>query len=327
MLWITAVWGACFVFIQAGLAYAPVLWFATLRSVVAGVALLGYARFRGRPILPSPSPTLRLWLTIAAFGFFNATLAFGFMFAGVAGASVGVAAVLANAQPLLILLPAYWLFAEPAGVRAALGLAVGFAGLVVIAGPAGGGSGAWLSLLAAVAITIGTILARRLQGTDPVAVVAWHFIIGGGALAVVAASVEGLPAISWTPRFIGILAFIAFVSTAAAFVAWFEEVQRMPLAALSAWTFLVPVFGLTFSVVIGGDRPGAWTAAGLALVLASLWFVTRTGKPSLRSLDPPAIPQQPVPADTSPCLEPPMARRVVPAQRSRATHDQPRRQG
>jgi probable blue pigment (indigoidine) exporter len=68
----------------------------------------------------------------------------------------------------------------------------------------------------------------------------------------------------------GILAFLAFVATAAAFVAWFEEVQRMPLAALSAWTFLVPVFGLAFSVVFAGERPGPWTAAGLAVVLVSL---------------------------------------------------------
>lgn len=142
MLWITASWGACFVLIQAGLANAPVLWFATARCLVAGFALLAYAGLAGRPTLPSSTQTLRLWASIVGFGFFDATLAFAFMFAGVSGASVGVAAVLANAQPLLILLPAHWLFREPAEIRAALGMAVGFGGLVVIAGPAGGGSGA-----------------------------------------------------------------------------------------------------------------------------------------------------------------------------------------
>jgi probable blue pigment (indigoidine) exporter len=275
MLWITAAWGACFVFIRAGLAYAPVLWFATLRSLVAGLALLSYARLRGRPTLPSPSPTARLWITIAAFSFFNATMAFGFMFAGVAGDSLGAAAVLANAQPLLIVLPAHWLFREPAGVRSALGLAVGLAGLAVIAGPAGSGAGAWLSLLAAVAITIGTLLARCLHGADPTAVVAWNFIIGGGTLAVVAAVTEGLPAISWTPRFLAIVALLAVVGTAAPFVAWFQEVQRVPLASLAAWTFLVPVFGLAFAVVLAGYMPGPRIGAGLALVLLSLWFVSR----------------------------------------------------
>lgn len=129
-------------------------------------------------------------------------------------------------------------------------------------------------------MTVGTLLARRLRGTDPIAVVAWHFVIGGVALAVLAAVVEGVPAISWTPRFVAILAFISIVSTAAAFVAWFQEVQRVPLAALSSWTFLVPVFGLTFSVVFAGDRPGRWIAVGLVLVLFSLWATSRKGSAS-----------------------------------------------
>lgn len=41
MVAVTAVWGFCFVLIQWGLRDAPVLWFAALRSGVAGVALLG----------------------------------------------------------------------------------------------------------------------------------------------------------------------------------------------------------------------------------------------------------------------------------------------
>lgn len=276
MVWITAAWGACFVLIEAGLAEAPVLWFATLRSLIAGVALLGYALLRNLPMRPAAPTTPRLWVGVAAFGFFNSTLGFGFMFAGVAGASAGVAAVLANAQPLLILLPAHWWFGEPARMRSALALSVGLVGLLIMTGPAGGGSGAWLSLSAAAAITAGTLFARRLQGTNAVAVVAWNFIIGGAALAAVAAIFEGQPAIAWTPTFTILMAFLALVGTAAAFVAWFEEVQRVPLATLSAWTFLVPVFGLALGVLIGGDRPNAWTGIGLTLIVVSLWVTTRT---------------------------------------------------
>lgn len=275
MVWITAAWGACFVLIQQGLANAPVLWFATMRALIAGVALLGYARLRCLPTLPTASPTPGLWAGIAAFGFFNATLGFAFMFAGVAGASAGVAAVLANAQPLLILLPAHWLFGEPADMRAAVALSVGVVGLVIMAGPAGGGSGAWFSLSAAAAITAGTLFARRLQGTHAVAAVAWNFIIGGTVLAAVAAAVEGWPVISWTPAFIALTALLALVGTAAAFVAWFEEVQRVPLAVLSAWTFLVPVFGLALGVLVAGDRPNLWAGFGLTLILLSLWATTR----------------------------------------------------
>ncbi|MDP2292773.1 MAG: EamA family transporter [Actinomycetota bacterium] len=94
---------------------------------------------------------------------------------------------------------------------------VGFSGLLVVAAPGGGGSGAWLSILAAVAITAGTLLSRRLAATDVLQSAGWHFVIGGVVLAAVAAAVEGLPNINWTPRFAFALGFLALIGTALAF--------------------------------------------------------------------------------------------------------------
>lgn len=90
----------------------------------------------------------------------------------------------------------------------------------------GGGSGASLSLLAAVAVTAGTLLSRGLGGADVVAVSAWHFLIGGALLAGMAAVREPASAINWTPQFIAALLFLSLVGTAAAFLAWFREATR-----------------------------------------------------------------------------------------------------
>lgn len=271
MLWITAAWGGCFVAIRWGLEYAPVLWFAALRAIVAGVALLIVAGVQRRPIPRG----LRTWLLIAALAAVNVTIAFGAMFAGVAGLATGTAAVLANAQPLLIVLPAWWLYGEAVSARTVAALVVGFAGLLVVALPGGGGSGAVLSLLAAVGITAGTLLARRLGELDILMVSGWHFVIGGAALAVWAAAVEGAPVIVWTPRFVVVLAFLSLVGTAAAFVAWFTETKYCRLDTLTAWTFLVPVVGIVLAALVLGERPTGWTAAGLFAVLVSLWVILR----------------------------------------------------
>ena len=271
MLWVSAVWGACFVTIRWGLRDAPVLWFAALRALVAGVALLGVATVHGRP-----KPTgRRVWVLIALMAVTNASIGFAAMFAGVNGLATGTAAVLTNAQPLLVLLPAWWLYGERVTVRTLAGLGVGFAGLLVVALPGGGGSGAWLSILAASAITAGTLLSRRLAGVDVLQAAGWHFLIGGGVLAVVAGAVEGLPGIDWTPRFVLSLAFLGLVGSALAFWAWFAEAQRCQLGQLAAWTFLAPVFGIGFGLVLTGERPGRWTVVGMVLVLASLWTVVR----------------------------------------------------
>ncbi|GAA3164259.1 hypothetical protein GCM10010531_15570 [Blastococcus jejuensis] len=271
MVAVTATWGLCFVLIQWGLRDAPVLWFAALRSSVAGAALLAYGMARKR----SSPRTPRDWGLVGALALTNAGLAFAAMFGGVAGLSTGVAAVLANAQPLLILLPAWWLYREPVSAPAAVAMVAGFFGLIVVAGPGDGGTGAVLSLVAAAAMTAGTLLARRAGHLDVVMVSAWHFLLGGVGLTLVAWAVDGTPRISWTARFLAALAVLALLGTAWAFLIWFREAQRSPLGTLTAWTFLTPVFGVGFGFVLLGERPGGWTLAGLGLVLIALGFVLR----------------------------------------------------
>jgi probable blue pigment (indigoidine) exporter len=137
MLWVTAALGACFVGVRWGLRDAPVLWFAALRALLGGAVLAVVAVVQHRPLPRSGG----IWAGIGLLGFVNVTVAFAAMFAGIAGVATGTAAVLANAQPLLILLPAWWLYGEKLSARAAVALAVGFGGLVVVALPGGGGRG------------------------------------------------------------------------------------------------------------------------------------------------------------------------------------------
>ena len=271
MLWVTAAWGACFVAISWGLRDAPILWFAALRALVAGVALLLLAGVQRRPVPRGASA----WALIALLGAVNVTVAFAAMFGAVAGLATGTAAVLANAQPLLILLPAWWFYGEVLSTRTAAALAVGFGGLLVVAVPGGGGTGALLALIAAAAVTSGTLLSRKLDGLDILSASGWHFVLGGTGLAVWAAVAEGSPAIDWTPRFVAALAFLSLVGTAAAFVAWFTETRQCRLDELSAWTFLVPVVGVALSAALLGERPSGWTAVGLSAVLVSMWAVLR----------------------------------------------------
>ncbi len=266
MLWITAALATCFIAIQWGLRDAPLVWFASLRALIAGVALAVVVLVQRRP-LPRER---RTWGSLSVFGLVNVTLAFWTMFGGIATQATGVAAVLSNAQPLLILLPAWWLYGERLSPRTTLALLVGFGGLIFVALPGGGGSGALLSLLSAAAFTAGTLLVRHLHNADVVVATALSLLIGGAALAVIAVFTEGAPAIAWTPRFIAVLAFLSLVGTAATSLAWFVETQRCALASLTAWMFLVPVFGLLLGVVVLGERPAGWTLVGLVLVLASM---------------------------------------------------------
>lgn len=265
MLWITFAWGSCFLAIDIGLGDAPVLWFAALRALIAGGALLAVAGMRRTPM---PRGT-RMWVLITVMGVVNVSVAFGAMFGGLVGLSTGAASVLANAQPLLILLPAWWIYKERVSPRTLAAMSVGFAGLLAVAVPSGGGTGVWLSLTAALAITAGTLISRQVKA-DILPFIAWHFIIGGAVLVLAAWIAEGPPEINWSARFIGVLLYVSLIGTAAAFLGWFTEVQNCRLDAVTAWTFLVPLFGIVLSVLVLGERQTSWSIAGMLVVVVSM---------------------------------------------------------
>ena len=293
MLAVTALWGACFVAIRAGLDAAPVLWYAALRALLAGGALLAWAVVRRRPLaLPRTAWPLVGWL-----GLVNVAVAFAAMFAGTAGIATGVAAVLANAQPLLIVAPAWALYRERPSRWALPGLTLGFAGLVLLTAPGGLGGGAGLSLLAAAAVTAGTLLARRLTGVDLVTASGWQFAVGGLLLTGAALAVDGGPGqIRWTTGFVVALLFLGLPGTALAFLWWFTEVRRAPLGVLTAWTLLVPVFGVVAGALLLGERPEGWVpTGGLALALVGTAVVLAAGARTARvAANPQRRPPDPV---------------------------------
>lgn len=219
--------------------------------------------------------SLRAWGEIALLGLVNVSLVFAAMFLGVAGLATGTAAVLSNAQPLLILLPAWFLYGEKPSRRVVLAMLVGFTGLMIVAVPGGGGTGAMLALTAALAVTVGTLLVRRLYSSDVVVVSTVHLGVGAAVLTVLALIWEGPADISWTPRFVAMLGYLGVIATAGATMAWFIEVQRASLASVTAWMLLVPVVGVVLGVLVLGERLTGWTAAGVLIVLASLVVVLR----------------------------------------------------
>ena len=273
MLWITAAWGSCFVAITIALNDAPALWVAALRALIAGAAL---ALLTGIQRVPVPRD-LRTWVLVGCLGVVNIALGFATMFGAATGLSTGIASVLTNAQPILILLPAWWIYRERPTSSAVVAAGIGFVGLLVIALPGGLGSGAWIALTSAAATTAGTLISRIVPA-DPRFVAAAQLLIGGAVLAGTATLTEGPPRIGWSIPFILALLIMSLVGTAATPVAWFTETRRARLDVLAAWTLLVPVFGILLSLLIRREDPGLWGWIGVGIVLVSMTLLA-TGSP------------------------------------------------
>lgn len=284
MLLVALAWGSCFLFITWGLRDAPVLWFATLRALLAGLAMLAAAvLIRPHSAAGTMPRDAGTWALVVLLAVTNVSVAFAAMFAAATGVTAGVASVLANAQPLLVILPAWWLFGERPRLPEVVAVAVGFSGLMLVAVPSGGGRGAGLAVLAAVAITAGTLLARRLAGVDLLALGAWQFLLGGAVLTVAAAVVEGPPTvIVWTGRFTVAVVTLAVAGTALPYVLWLVELRRASLTAVTAWTLLVPVAGVVLGVVVLRQGVGAVELVGDAIVVAALIVVVWSARAGQR---------------------------------------------
>ena len=128
LLGLTAIQALCFVLIKAGLAYAPPLLFGGLRALVGGSVLFGLMIVLRQPLLP-PRET---WGGLLALALTATTLGFGGMFLSPGRTGAGIASVLGNIQPLILVGLAAAFLGERMTPRRWITVALGLAGVILI---------------------------------------------------------------------------------------------------------------------------------------------------------------------------------------------------
>lgn len=272
-------WAICFPLIVLGLSEAPHLMFATLRAVLAGAALLVLAWLLRRPMPKG----WRIWASLAAIGLGATTLGFFGIFHAAEFVSPGIATVIANTQPLMATLLAYFFLNEHLDPRGKIGLSMGFLGIVLIALPKlfSGAAGNYPTgiayiVLAAVGITFSNVLIKRMAGTiDPLVAMGWQLILGSIPLAMLALATEQPMTINWSAGFVFSLLGLSLLGSALAYWLWCLVLQRVALTKANAFSFLIPIFGLAMGVGIYGERLGVWAVVGTVLIMIGIVQVNR----------------------------------------------------
>ncbi len=272
-------WAVCFPLIVLGLSEAPHLTFAALRAVLAGVALLIPALLLRRRMPRG----WRIWGFLAAIGFGATTLGFIGMFHAAEFVSPGAATVIANTQPLMAAVLAHFYLNERLDARGKTGLSLGFVGIILIAAPAltsGTASnypvGIAYIILAAVGITFSNVLIRRMAGTlDPLVAMGWQLVLGSIPLAVIAMATEQVTAINWSGQFVFSLISLSVFGTALVYWMWCKVLRNLELNRANAFSFLIPIFGLTMGVGFYGERMEWLAIIGVALAIVGIILVNR----------------------------------------------------
>ena len=278
-------WAACFPFILAGLEFAPHLTFASLRAILAGSTLTILALALRKPMPREP----RVWAMLTIVGLGATSLGFLGMFHAAEFISPGIATVVANTQPLLAAALAGIVLNERLTAQGKAGLILGFLGILVIAAPrlfSGAQENYIIGLayiiLAALGITVSNVLIKRIAGNvDALMAMGLQMLIGSIPLALGAWVMEEPATIQWSITFIWALLGLSLFGTALVYWLWFSVLEKTPLNQANAFSFLIPIFGLTISALFYGETLGWPQLVGIALTILGVGLVTRYGTESV----------------------------------------------
>ncbi|MFE4311159.1 DMT family transporter [Streptomyces sp. NPDC056891] len=276
-------WGSGFLWIKISLneGLSPG-WITFVRCVLGAAVLLGLAYGAGQR-LPRDRAT---WGRLVVAAFFCNALPFLLFSVGEQTVDSGVAGVLNATTPLWSLLIGLALGTErPLRATRLTGLALGFAGALLIFAPWSHGSGlmSWgaLALLGASAsyAVAFAYMARHLtgRGTAPLALSAAQ-LLAATALSTPALAAGGTATVTWT----GVLAVVVLgvFATGLTFHLNYRMIAEEGPTAAATVGYLLPVVSVTLGALILDEPLTARVVAGMTVVLVGVGLTrSRTRRP------------------------------------------------
>ncbi len=271
-LWLSAIWGASFLFMSLGAHEFGALPTAGLRVGIAALFLLGLLWREGLGL-----ELIRHWKATFWVGVVNSGIPFACFSFALLSISTGLAAVLNATTPLFGALVAWiWLKDRPGHTRIA-GLVLGFVGVGLLVWDkisfkpdASGVATGWAvlaCLLASLCYGIGASYTKRYLRGVPHLVTATGSQLGA-TLGLLVPSLWLWPAhhspgaIAW----VSVLA-LGVLCTGVAYILYFKLIQNIGPARSLTVTFMVPVFATLDGVIFLGEVVSLWTLFCAAIII------------------------------------------------------------
>lgn len=179
---------------------------------------------------------------------------------------------------MVVIVSHFWPQGERATWAKMVGVALGFAGIVLLTQPSLVGQGdsdpsaLILTMIAPVCYGVAMNLLRMLDGVDRVLLTAWSATIGALLLAPVTIGLEGVPTITKAETW-GALLMIGLVLTSASFILLYWLVPRVGGTNASTITFLAPISSVLLGVYILAEVILPIQFAGMGVIFLGLLFI------------------------------------------------------
>jgi drug/metabolite transporter (DMT)-like permease len=282
-------WGSTYVAIRFAVESIPPLVLAGLRSMVAGVLLFGFATWRGaRP------PSAREWPTAFLVGGLMFLVCHGSLFWAIQRVPSGIAALLFATMPIwMTIAHIITQGMSDLGPRVAAGLVGGTAGVAILVSPglmAGSQAvdlvGAVVVVLASIAWTAGSAVARQTPSASIVMSTA-SYLIGGGVLLFVVSGLTGelarfsFPAVPG--RSLWALAYLIVCGSLIGFGAYNVLLRRRTLVAVSSYAYVHPMVAILVGWLLADETLDLRVALAAALIISAVVLLMTASRPSSKA--------------------------------------------
>jgi drug/metabolite transporter (DMT)-like permease len=282
---VCTVWGTTYLAIRVALEAVPVALVGGLRFTAAGIILITALRLTGQS-LPSP----RSWGTIALSGFLLLVIGNGAVVWAEQYVASGLAAVMVAMVPFWnVVVEAIHPDGERPTMRALCGLAVGFAGIVVLVWPelftdTGGNwfvAGVIALQLACAGWAVGTSFTKRNTVSPSPAATSAVQMLAAGLMFLTIATVTGeWYELGFTVRSASALLYLVVFGSIVAFSAYVYALKHLPIATVSLYSYVNPLIAVVLGTVLLSEPFSSRTLVAAALVFAGIAVVRSTsGQP------------------------------------------------
>ena len=274
LLALGAIWGGSFFFARIAVAEIEPLTLVLYRVGVAALALHIYLAARGLSFL-SILPHAAAFFGLALL---NNVLPFSLIFAGQTELGAGLASVLNATTPFWTILIANSVTSdEKLSWNKVLGILLGLAGTAVMIGPgliAGLGGPVWAKfalVAASLSYAFAVIFAKRFRGIPPVLVAAGQLTASTIIMVPVVLAWSGASGLfsASLPVWSAVFA-LALVSTAFAYILYFNIIASAGATNASLVTLIVPVSAILLGSLFLGERLETFEVAGMLLIAFGL---------------------------------------------------------
>jgi drug/metabolite transporter (DMT)-like permease len=270
-------WASAYVPSKIASIHSDPLWFLVARFATAGAVLALLA-----VVMREPFPkTGRGWAVAAGIGVLANALYLGLTYTALKHLSSGMGAIVASTNPLVLALVAPRVLGEKLTRSKALGLALGFGGVIAIVfARSGTGTATPLDVLlafAGVCASVASTILYKRAGTKESLVAINAVQLGAASLVLVpvAALTVGFPHVALSTELVASFVYLVLVLSVGASLIWFWLLTHGEASRVSAFYYLTPAFGLALAALLLHEPVGAHDLVGLVAIAGGIALVQR----------------------------------------------------